>query len=1274
MASISVLGGEVPSKKEQPALSESDTRIIEEQLHVGNSKAGFLAIFRYATHLDLLCIFASIIACSAGGVMVPLMMVVLGSVSEKFSGRLATLGTDPDFVASIEHNVLYFVYIGVAQLILVTAGMYGLNYSGERITKKLRQAFLAAVLRQNVAFFDSTRSGEITVRISNDMNLVQDGISQKVGLVASGVAGFLAALIIAFVENWRLAFVLLCIPILFILIMGTAGNAMMRYQEKAANDYAQSSSFAGEVLSCIRNVVAFGSQKRFTKVYEKSLASPEKSDFAAQGTLGFLMSTMFAMVNLGYGLSFWQGNRFLEQGYGTVGKLLTTMFASGMAGTLLGQAAPHLAALTQAGASASRIFALIERHSPIDSSDDSGQVLENVLGGIEFRGIKMVYPSRADQVILERFNLSIPAGKTVAIVGPSGSGKSTILSLVERLYLPLRGEVRLDGVPINELNLRWLRSQIGIVSQDNFLFDTTIFENIAYGLGPEYNGMDRQAVVKRVYEAARIANAHDFIQEFPSSYATRVGDRGSRLSGGQRQRIAIARAIISDPGILMLDEATAALDTQSEALVQEALFSAAQGRTTIIVAHRLSTIRRADMIVVMDKGRVTESGTHTQLMAAQSTYASLVRAQRLSQGTQRREQEQAEVYSARTRHLSQQSGVALMDEDVGQNQNAAQAPIRRKSLRNLVSLVWSINKPEKYYLILGLCCSLVAGSALPVTGILFGNALISITNPELSNGEHSLNFWCAMFLMLGLVLLVAYGVQGFTFAHAGARLGSRARKLAFASMLRQDISFFAQEENRPDVLTAFLSTEATKLRGIGGATLGSVMNSIMGLVGGIAVSCSFGWKLGLVSVACMPILLLCGFLNFYVINKSEKRLKRTTTAAAKAGEAISAINTVASLAMEQTIIRQYEELLTQDYHRNLMYDLGASMTYALSQALVVFVNALLFWYGGTKLISTGEYTIRQFFICYVASAFGAQVAGTIFSFAPEVSGAQDAAANLKYLLESKPNIEATAMPDDNDDEHDQLSGEEKGGSVHGDIKIKSVVFSYPTSPDHRILAGVNLEAHKGQLVALVGSSGSGKSTIMSLLERFYDPVAGAILIDRKGLHKLNLRNYRKQVALVEQESPLVGGTIRECLLSDDESITDDMIERACRDANILDFVLSLPEGLNTLVGARGNRVSGGQRQRLAIAKALLRNPKILLLDEATSALDSESEKLVQHTLDAVSSGRTTVAIAHRLSSITHADYIYVFDHGRIVEKGTHQELIEKRGRYFELVLLQDMGK
>jgi ATP-binding cassette subfamily B (MDR/TAP) protein 1 len=359
----------------------------------------------------------------------------------------------------------------------------------------------------------------------------------------------------------------------------------------------------------------------------------------------------------------------------------------------------------------------------------------------------------------------------------------------------------------------------------------------------------------------------------------------------------------------------------------------------------------------------------------------------------------------------------------------------------------------------------------------------------------------------------------------------------------------------------------------------------------------------------------------------------------------------------------YHDSLAEQQRRSLRSVLKSSSLYAASQSLVFLIFALGFWYGGT-LIGKGEYDLFQFFLCFMAIIFGAQSAGTIFSFAPDMGKAHHAAKELKTLFDRKPTIDTWS-------EEGQPVTE-----VDGRLEFRDVHFRYPTRPEQPVLRGLNLTIQPGQYVALVGASGCGKSTTIALLERFYDPLSGGVFIDGKEISSLNLNDYRSFIALVSQEPTLYQGTIKENILlgSAEENVSDEAVEFACREANIYDFIASLPEGFNTVVGSKGTLLSGGQKQRIAIARALIRNPKILLLDEATSALDSESEHVVQAALDKAAKGRTTIAVAHRLSTIQKADVIYVFNQGRIVEAGTHPELMKKNGRYAELVNLQSLAK
>ena len=840
----------------------------------------------------------------------------------------------------------------------------------------------------------------------------------------------------------------------------------------------------------------------------------------------------------------------------------------------LGNVAPNAQAFTTSVAAAGKIFNTIDRISPLDPSSTKGNKIEHVEGVVELKNIKHIYPSRPEVVVMEDVSLIVPAGKTTALVGASGSGKSTIVGLVERFYDPVGGEVLLDGQNVQELNLRWLRQQISLVSQEPTLFGTTIHGNIRHGLiGTKYESLGSKEQDELVITAAKMANAHDFITGLPEGYDTNVGERGFLLSGGQKQRIAIARAMVSDPKILLLDEATSALDTKSEGVVQAALDVAAQGRTTIVIAHRLSTIRTADNIVVMSQGHIVEQGTHDQLLEKRNAYYNLVEAQRITAEKEVQDVienaelneldekicrtptgEKANVYEAdpddvdirnklnRSTTEKSLSSVVL--------QKRAKTSDKQYSLWTLIKLVASFNKQEMYLMLIGLFFSIIAGGGNPTQAVFFAKSIValSLPPPRYKELRDDIDFWTKMYLMLGIVQFLAFCGQGVAFAACSERLVHRARSQAFRAMLRQEIAYFDREENSAGALTSFLSTETTNLAGMSGTTLGTILVVSTTLTAAISLSVAIGWKLALVCTATVPVLLACGFLRFWILAEFQKKAKAAyEKSASYACEATSAIRTVASLTREEDVWEHYHQTLIAQGKKDLRSVLKSGTLYAASQSLTFLVLALGFWYGGERF-AAGEYSEFQFFVCFSAVIFGAQSAGTIFSFAPDMGKAKSAAQELKTLLDRKPEIDSWS------------SDGERIEHMEGTIEFRDVHFRYPTRPEQPVLRGLSLTVKPGQYIALVGASGCGKSTTIALLERFYDPLAGGVYVDGKEISSLNINDYRGHLALVSQEPTLYQGTLRENVLlgADREDVPEEAIVQACKDANIYEFIMSLP--------------------------------------------------------------------------------------------------------------------
>ncbi|KAF5864930.1 GTPase-activating protein [Aspergillus alliaceus] len=1276
-------------------LPEHEKQILKKQLDADEVKVSFFALFRYASRMDILVILVSAICAIAAGAALPLFTILFGSLASAMSNRVADLISYDEFYHQLTKNVLYFVYLGIGEFVTVYISTVGFIYTGEHISQKIREHYLESILRQNMAYFDKLGAGEVTTRITADTNLIQDGISEKVGLTLTAISTFVTAFIVAYVKYWKLALICSSTIVALVLVMGGGSRFIVKYSKKSLDSYGAGGTVAEEVISSIRNATAFGTQDKLAKQYEAHLAEAEKWGVKNQLILGFMVGGMFGIMFSNYGLGFWMGSRFLVNGEVDVGQVLTVLMAILIGSFSLGNVSPNAQAFTNAVAAAAKIYTTIDRSSPLDPYSDDGEKPDHIEGNIEFRNVKHIYPSRPEVTIMDGVSLSMPAGKTTALVGPSGSGKSTVVGLVERFYFPVGGQVLLDGYDLQDLNLRWLRRQISLVSQEPILFGTTIYKNIQYGLiGTKFENESDDKIRELIENAARMANAHDFINALPERYETNVGQRGFLLSGGQKQRIAIARAIVSDPKILLLDEATSALDTKSEGVVQAALDKAAQGRTTIVIAHRLSTIKDAHNIVVLVDGKIVEQGTHDELVDRRGTYNNLVEAQRIKEENDAEaldaDAEDEDVFSkeqiSRIKTADSGSASALDIEyekvysGIGRSathKSVSSAILSKKSpekakkysLWSLVKFIASFNRPELNYMLIGLVFSILSGGGQPTQAVLYAKAISSLSlgvaGPSMYGKlRHDANFWSLMFFVVGIAQFINLSIHGAAFAVSSERLIRRARSKAFRTILRQDITFFDREENSTGALTSFLSTETKHLSGVSGVTLGTILMTSTTLGAAIVISLAIGWKLALVCISVVPVLLACGFYRFYMLAQFQQRSKLAYEGSASyACEATSAIRTVASLTREQDVWTVYHSQLEAQGKKSLVSVLWSSILYASSQALVFFCVALGFWYGGT-LLGKHEYSVFRFFVCFSEILFGAQSAGTVFSFSPDMGKAKNAAAEFKKLFDRNPAIDTWSEDG------------EKLESVDGTIEFRDVHFRYPTRPEQPVLRGLNLTVKPGQYIALVGPSGCGKSTTIALLERFYDALSGSILVDGKDITQLNVNSYRSFLSLVSQEPTLYQGTIKENILLgvEQDETPEEAVVKACKDANIYDFIMSLPDGFNTVVGNKGGMLSGGQKQRVAIARALLRDPKILLLDEATSALDSESEKVVQAALDAAARGRTTIAVAHRLSTIQKADVIYVFDQGKIVESGTHQELVRTKGRYYELVNLQSLGK
>ncbi|KAI9003354.1 P-loop containing nucleoside triphosphate hydrolase protein [Hyaloraphidium curvatum] len=1234
-------------------------------------------IARFATPTDRLLMLLGLVCAVAAGCAQPIQTIFLGDILQSLIQYNPACDAIPPPPFPYPCNSAYLrssVQTAVIAYLIIAGVVFVLNYvailtwsvAGERSSKRMREEYLAALLRQDVGWHDGQATGDLINRIGSDVNLVRDGISERIANITIFVSTFLCGFVLAFVRGWELAIVVSAI----LPILGGAGvfiaKAVQFKARGSQDEYGEAGGIAQAALSSIRTVVSFGLEETMIQKYEavlqKALKSGVQQSLVSGVGLGFFGFCIFGA----FALAFFWGSYLVEWGKYDGGRVINVFFSILIGAFSLSGMSPLVTAVFQAQGAAYSIFTTIDRKSPINYEDPGGKQLTTVEGNIEFRNVDFEYPTRNEVKVLQNFSLMISKGKTTALVGASGSGKSTIVKLVERFYDPSAGEVLLDGVSLKDLNVRWLRQQMAIVGQEPVLFDLSIKENILFGLDRPRERYTPEQLDAMVVAAAKAANAYDFIMRFEKNFDEVIGEKGGMVSGGQKQRIAIARAIISDPKILLLDESTSALDTASERIVQAALDSVSVGRTTIVVAHRLSTIKNADNIVVMTNGTIIEQGTHDELLARNGAYAELVKAQELKQLKKEerriRRKSTADISKAHASHAETDSTELAKQKEEEEKERTKKLQDKYAKKSAPWGRLAKENAPEWYLIIIGTLgvSARIEPCTLALYALVFGN-ILTVFRPGNPQIRQEANFYSGLFVALGTANLFAAFMQTASFGISGERMTMRLRAASFRKMLYSEIAFFDEEENSAGSLVAKLSNEATEVKSLTGQLIGSLLQIIVTILCGAIIGLIYSWRLFLVIISVLPLLIAGSFLQFRTFSGTEGATKQRYERASKvASEAISEIRTVAPLTKEQVFLDMYKSNVAEPHRFAIRSAFIASAGSGFAQSFLYLLYALAFWYAGV-LVLDGLSTGTDVQVAIFSVVFMTIPIGQASAFLPNVAKAKIAALDVFELLDRQSRINAASA-----------SGQKR--DPKGQVDAKEIEFNYPTRPTVPVLRGTTLGAQPGETIACVGPSGAGKSTIIGLVLRFYDIISGRLTVEELEVRDWVLRNLRLEMALVGQEPVLFSMSIADNIAAGKPAelgpASRAEIEAAARQANIHNFVMKLPNGYDTTVGESGSLLSGGQKQRVAIARALIRQPKILLLDEATAALDSASEKVVQEALDAASSGRTTLVIAHRLSTIQGADRIFVFNEGRICESGKHMELLEKDGVYASLVRQQ----
>ncbi|CAI7878245.1 unnamed protein product [Closterium sp. NIES-53] len=1344
--------------------TEKDEKVDEEEEKKGKKKekkpaVPYWRLFSYADRTDVALMAVGTFGAVLHGAALPISFLFLGKMVDSF-------GTND--LSGVNTFVLAMVYIALCCLVGGWLEVACWMDTGERQSARVRRLYLQALLRQEVAFFDlEACSGELVNRVSSDVLLLQDAISEKVGNCIHYFSTFVCGFIVGFTSVWQLALVILAVCPLIIATGGIYAAVLTGLMTQGEKAYTEAGKIAEQAVGQVRTVQSYVAEDRTVEAYGRALRDTFKLGVKGGLAKGVGLGAIYALMFASFALMFWFSGILISQGIGNGGSILTTMFAIALGSMGLGQALPNVTAFSKGRVAAHKIFVTIARRPVIGGEEEGeggsgGKELEAVEGRVEFEMVCFAYPARPEVPIFEDFSLSIPAGATVALVGPSGSGKSTVVALIQRFYDPTAGSVSLDGADLRQLSLTWLRSQLGLVSQEPSLFATSILENIRYG--------KEDATLEEVEEAARIANAHSFVTALPQGYNTQVGERGVQLSGGQKQRIAIARAVVRNPRVLLLDEATSALDSESELVVQAALDSGLmRGRSTVVIAHRLSTIRNADKIAVVAGGRVVEEGTHEELMAHGG----------LEEGGGGGEDEGRGV--GEDRHVSlnalanqvpglkaagrlridvDQSGY---EEDVGRKISRALSSISasstprdfreptadvdqlgsienvgRKLSRTLSSLsaastpdgfrepaadvefdldlmgsdedeeeeeggeggggkrVWGelrkvlpaplralfpggkkrgedkggnsqegkesgveeegakgdgegegegegegvggkkaswwrlarMSAPEWPFTALGAAGAVMAGAFNPVYALLLIDVIAALYNPVTDEMKREVNKWAIVFTALGVLAVPVHSVQNYGFGVSGEALVKRVREKMLAAILGNEVAWFDRDANASGAIASRLATDATLVKAAVADRIALATQNLSVIVMAFVIGFVVEWRVALVTIATFPLLIFAAlmeqqFLAGFAGNQNSSHAGATTIAA----EAVANIRTVAAFNAQDKILALFTARLAGPLRRSFLRGQVGGAGFGLSQFFMYGSYALALWYGSTLIPNTASYgdVLKSFMVLIMTSM---AIAESI-TLAPDIAKGSVAVRSVFKTTDRTPKIQS-------DDPTAEVVS-----TVRGKIEFRSVSFAYPTRPETPVLQDLSLRAAPGKMLALVGPSGSGKSSVVALVERFYDPTAGSVRVDGEDIRTVHLKTLRSFIGLVSQEPALFATTIRGNILYGQPGASEAEVVEAARAANVHGFISGLPEGYDTQVGERGVQLSGGQKQRIAIARAILKDPAVLLLDEATSALDAESEVAVQSALNRIMIGRTTIVVAHRLSTICHADCIAV---------------------------------
>ncbi|MEU9860522.1 ABC transporter ATP-binding protein [Streptomyces sp. NPDC047971] len=1175
-----------------------------------------------------------------------------------------------DVIGAKTRSLAVWTGLLLAAAVVVYLLTYVRRYYGGRLAldvqHDLRTEMYGTITRLDGRRQDELSTGQVVGRATSDLQLIQSLLF----MLPMTIGNFLLFLISLAVMAWLslpLTLVALAVaPALWFI----AKRSRARLHPATWYAQAQAAAVAGVVdgsVTGVRVVKGFGQEDQETgKIREAS-----RKLFAGRLRTIRLNArytpALQSVPALGQVAVLALGGWLATRGQITLG---TFVAFSAYLASLVGPVRMLAMVLTvaqQARAGVERVLELIDTEPVIQ--DGTKELPADAEATVEFDDVSFAYED--GRPVLDGFSLEIRAGETVAVVGASGSGKSTVSLLLPRFYDVTHGAVLVGGHDVRELTLDSLRAAIGLVPEDSFLFSDTVRANIAYGY-PD-------ATQEQIETAARAAQADRFIAELPEGYDTKVGEHGLTLSGGQRQRVALARAILADPRLLLLDDATSAVDARVEHEIHEALASVMAGRTTLLIAHRRSTLGLADRIAVLDDGRLSDIGTHEELEERSALYRKLLTDPDELGGVSPGHTLPVEVPEDRSlraeldAEFDAERGITPTlwvreetEDDESRTPGATPELLAAVEALPPATDTPDIDEaravtPEDSYglrrLLRGFRAPLLISLGLVAVDAGMGLLLPVLIRHGIDDGVNKLAMgavWAASALALVTVLVqwVAQTAEIKMTGRTGERVLYALRLKIFAQLQRLGLDYYEREltgrimtrmTTDVDALSTFLQT--------GLVTAFVSVTTFFGIMGALLV---LDLQLALVVFATLPVLAVATyFFRRSSVKAYELARDRISVVNADLQESVSGLRIVQAFRREHSGVARFTAR-SDEYREARVRGQRLISVYFPFVTLLSSVAAAAVMIVGANRIEAGTLTTGALvaYLLYIDLFFApVQQLSQVFD------GYQQATVSLKRMQELLREPTSTAAADE---PLDVLS-------LRGEIAFEDVSFAYGSADEpEEALTGIDLRIPAGQTVAFVGETGAGKSTLVKLVARFYDPTSGRVTADGTDLRDLDLTAYRHRLGVVPQEAYLFAGTVRDAIAYGRPEATDAEVEAAARAVGAHDMIATLDGGYLHEVAERGRNLSAGQRQLIALARAELVDPDVLLLDEATAALDLATEAQVNQATDRLAGRRTTLVVAHRLTTAARADRVILMAHGRVAEDGTHDELLARGGRYAEL--------